>query len=259
MSGIEDVAARIAAIIDDANFSDAQRKELLKTLVEKHSPKLPPYSTLPFPVIEEVQKATVGTGVVAVFKEHGVQKALLMKAGTHYQNSRYAADPATPTYMIPGGFINLTQTEGTLLTKPDDKRAEDPRTGAIRELEEELVNDQGQALLSIDPARLKPMDTKTLTLPWGERRVVIGFMLELDAGEAATLRSHVQRLEGDEAYRHAVRAHTVNDETDKPEVCAPCIQPLKEVVEGKHILLYPDQRSLFAHIAQALNSTEISR
>lgn len=194
---MNDINAQLDALLNMAGLDDATKKQILREAVARHWPRLPTYSTLKSPVIEEVQKATVGTGVVLTFKEHGLQKAVLMKAGTHYKSQRYEADPAKPTYMIPGGFINLTETKGTLSTPANSTKAEDPRVGAVRETEEELVDNTGKPLLAIDPSRLTPMDTKTLTFPWGERRVVIGFMLELSPGEIQTVKNHVDRLDSD--------------------------------------------------------------
>lgn len=246
MNTVDSIAENIKSLPGDA-------KENIRRIVAAAWPGLPSYTTLCAPVVEEVQKATVGTGVVMTFKEHGIHKAVVVKAGTHYESPRYTADPAVPTYMISGGFINLTDTPGTALTPPSPGKAEDPRVGAVREVEEEMVDDQGKPVLTVDPSRLRPMDTKTLFFPkTGEHRLVIGFHLELTPEEAATVKAHVARLEGDEAYRRAVRAHTENEETGKPEICTISILPLKEIAEGRHKLLHPDQRSLFQRIGEAL-------
>lgn len=243
-----DTLSQIKTLIGELGLSNRDKQNLLQAVVAENWPELPSYSTLQTPVIEEVQKATIGTGVVLTFEEDGMRNVVLMKAGTHYKGSRYEADPSKPTYMIPGGFINLTETKGTIFTPANPAKAEDPRVGAVREMEEELVNDGGSPMLSTAPDRLKPMDTKTLTFPWGEIRVVIGFMLELTAPEVQSLKAHVARLESDANYRNAVRAHTVNSETSKPEICTVSILPLTEIIDGNHRLLYPDQKSLFKKI-----------
>ena len=191
------------------------------------------------PVIEEVQKATVGTGVLMTFRDRGVNKAVVLKAGSHYKES---------SYMIAGGFLDLSKTPGTLLTPADPAKAEDPRVGAIRELEEEMRDDKGAPLLTIDPARLKPTDTKSITLKNGERRLVIGFTLDLTPQEVKTVQDHVDRLEHDAAYREAVRAHTINPDSAAPEVATVSIVKLDDLATGKAPLLHPDQSSLF-HLA----------
>jgi hypothetical protein len=256
---IPDVLSQIKTLIDSSGLAGREKKSLIRSVVKENWPELPSYSTLPSPVVEEVQKATVGTGVVLIFKENGIHKAVVVKAGTHYQGPQYKADPDLPTYMISGGFINLTKTEGSQTVPANSSKAEDPQMGAVREMEEELIDDKGEPLMKVDPSRLKPMDTKTLTFPSGERRVVIGMLLELTPQEVAIIKEHVGRMEQDETYRHAVRAHTINSETGKPEICTVSILPLKEIIEGKHTLLYPDQKSLFEKVEQYYNSAKVAR
>ncbi|NCY24478.1 MAG: hypothetical protein EBX37_06340, partial [Alphaproteobacteria bacterium] len=207
---------------------------------------------------EEVQRASVGAGVGITFREHGVQKVVLMQAGDHYIGPFHDGDRSKPKYMIPGGFINLTETTGTRLVAADAK-PEDPRVGAVRETEEELIDDKGKPLLTIDPARLKAMDAKSLAFRNGDRHVALGFLLELTPDEAKVLKAHAERMESDKAYHRAVREHTINPDTGKPEACTVKILPLKEVVEGKHALLYPDQKTLFERIDEHLNATEVRR
>ncbi len=243
---MNDPLADITRQINALNLDAKGKKEFLRKLVAANWPELPGYSTLSAPKVEEVQKAVVGTGVVMTFKEHGIQKAVVVKVGTHYAGARYAADPAVPTYMIPGGFIDLTQTPGSSSVPADATKGEHPRVGALREIEEEMVDDKGSPVLGgIDPSRLKPMDTKTISIPNGDRSVVIGLHLELNPDEARKLKEHVQRLETDDTYRHAVREHTINPETNKPEICTISILPLAEIAAGKHNLLHKDQISLF--------------
>ncbi len=181
MADNAEIVAQVDALIQQLEGTDDQKKEIIRGIVARHWPSLPVYTTLEHAVVEEVQKATVGSGVVLTFKENGVQKVVLVKAGTHYESPKYAADPNIPIYMIAGGMNNLTKTPGTIHTLADDTKAEDSRAAAVRECEEELVDDNGKPVLAINPSRLKPIDTKTLTMPWGERRAVVGYMLELDA------------------------------------------------------------------------------
>ena len=246
MANTEELIVQIKALVDAAKLTALQRKDLLRAVVAQNWPEPTNDWQLKTPIIEETQKASLGTGVVLTFKEHGVQKAVMLKVGSHYQGPRYAADPSDPTYMIAGGFLNLI-------------KGEDPQVGVVRETGEELVDDKGNPILTIHPDRLKPMDTKTLTFSSGERRVVIGFMLELSPAEAQTIKAHVSRLENDDEYRRAVREHTKNPDTGKPEVCTVSILPLKEVLDGKHKLLHKDQMSLFKKIDEHLNSAEVIR
>ena len=160
----------IKAIFNKAGLKGKDLKDALRETVRELWPDLPKWSTLDGAIIEEVQKASVGSGVVLTFEENGVHKAVLAQAGLHYK-PRGHNGPMLPSYMILGGFINLTSTEGSSRV-PASKDPEDPRIGAAREIEEEFKKPDGSPLLSVDPSRLKPMDTKTLTFRNGERHLV---------------------------------------------------------------------------------------
>ena len=242
---------QIGDVINRLGLDAERTKAFLRQLVEANWPGLPVYSTLKFPKINEVETATVGTGVVPTFRaESGNVMAVVVKAGTHYQGPRYAADPLIPTYMIAGGFLNLTHSPATQFSAEILNKPEDPRVGAVREAEEELVDDAGKPVLAIDPSSLLPMDTKMLSFPWGEKRLVIGFMVPLNPAQVLTIKSHVARLEVDDNYRHAVRNHTINKDSDKPEICTVSILPLEEIASGRHVLLHRDQISLFQRVAE---------
>lgn len=246
-----DAVAQLSAVLQSFPLDAAQKKHVLRQLVQESWPGLPAFSTLKKPVIEELAKATVSNNVVVTFKDYGVQKVMLMKAGTHYKGLNYEAEPSQPIYITPGGFVNLTETTGTLLT-PERPQGEDPNVAAVRELEEEVVDDTGQPILSIDPKRLTPLLTKTISRGSSERQLVIGSLLELDAGEAVKLKAHVHRLEHNDTYRHKVRAHTINGESNEPEICTIELLLLKDIAEGKYTLLEPSQQSLFEMAAQYL-------
>lgn len=240
--------AQINEAIKRLGLDPQAQKAFLRQAINESWPGLPVFSTLQHPQIMEVQTATVGTGLVPIMDINGVPHALMMKAGTHYQGKFYSADPAIPTYMIAGGFINLTTTEATAIMPANPGKGEHPRIGAVRELEEEFVDPDGKPILQLHADLLQPMDTLTLTFPSGERRVVIGFSVDLGEQDIDTVRAHVAKLAGDRDYRHAVRAQTVNPDTGRPEICTAAILPLREIVAGQHNLLYPDQVSLFQRI-----------
>ncbi len=196
----------------------------------------------------EVATATVGTGVVPVFRdEKGALQAVVVRPGTHYKSKNYKADPDSPYTMIAGGFINLTTTEGVpgIFEARADK-AEHPREGAVREMFEEIKDDQGNSLLVPNPERLKPLDTKTITFAvTGEKRVVIGFAFEMNAKEIEVIKAHVERVRNEPGYRRACRVHTINPMSGEPEVCQVDILSLEEIAHSNHTLLHPDQLSLF--------------
>jgi D-beta-D-heptose 7-phosphate kinase/D-beta-D-heptose 1-phosphate adenosyltransferase len=242
----------IKALFNQAGLKGKQLKTALRELVRDTWPDLPPWTTLDAPVIEEVQKASVGSGVVLVFEEGGVRKAVLARAGDHYRE-RGSIGPMAPSYMILGGFINLSGTPGSSLV-PASPEPEDPRIGTAREIEEEFKKPDGAPLLRVDPARLKPMDTKTLTFRNGEKHLVVGLMLELAPDEVKTVKEHAARIACDPEYMAACAGQTANSETGLPEVCGISIVPLEDAAQGKCRLLHEDQQSLFeivhAHFAE---------
>lgn len=236
-------AKRILEALAREKLQGRALKDVLREVVAGAWPDMPSWTTIDAPVIEEVQKASVGSGVVLTFTEGGKQKVVLGRAGAHYMKPGQAA-----AYTIPGGFINLTRTDGSSLV-PASAAPEDARTGAAREVEEEFRMPDGTPLLEIDPARLKPMDTKTIAFPNGERRVVIGMMLELTPAEIAAVRVHTARLAADMQYQGAVAKQSVNSASGQPEVESVEIFDLDAVAQGRCNLLHKDQQSLFEIVA----------
>jgi len=228
-------------------------KAALRELIRETWPDLPPWTTLAAPIIEEVQKATVGCGVVLTFSENGVQKVVLAEAGDHYSQMKGTG----PAFTIPGGFINLSATPGSALV-PASSAPEDSRVGAAREVEEELRKPDGSPLLQVNPSRLKPMDTKTIAFPNGEKRIVLGFMLELDADEITTVKEHVAKLTADPAYKAAATGHSINHDTARREVSDVSIFTLADVANGSCKLLHEDQLSLFRIVEEHFRSLAIA-
>lgn len=241
MSTFDDITQfnrQIGDLIAQSGIAGARLKAALRGVVATYWPDMPGYSTLDHPVVEEVRKASVGVGVALTFKEHGIQKVVMLEAGANYPEVANG-----PLYMIPGGFINLTRTEGSSLVTPLD-RPESPRSGAAREVEEELKLPDGTPLLRIDPARLKPMDVDTLAVRGGAT-MVVGMMMELNPQEVAAVKAHVAQIAADPAYRLAVAQQSKNPHSGQPEVASVTIVPLKELAEGKYPMLHEDQQSLF--------------
>lgn len=239
---MDEAIANVKELFDAAALDARGRKTALRALVAALWPDLPPWSTLDAPKIEEVQKASVGCGILMTFVEDGVRKVVLAQAGAHYDGRGKAAGALA--FMIPGGFINLSHTTGSRRVPASDK-PEDPRIGAAREGEEELKTDTGAPLLEIDPARLRPMDTAAMKFPNGDSMVVVGVALDLDAAEVAVIKNHVARLAADAAYRSRVQAHTINPASRLPEVETVTILPLGVVAGGGVPLLHADQLGLF--------------
>lgn len=249
---MSDIAKQIREIFEKAALSPKEQKQVLREIVKENWPDLPVWTTLDGAVVEEVQKATAGSGVVLTFEEGGVRKVVLAQTGDHYAKPGEAAVPA---FMIPGGFINLSSTPGSALVAASSA-PEDGRTGAAREVEEELKNPDGSALLKVDPARLKPMDTLTLAFRSGEKRIVIGMMLELTSDEVKTVKAHIANIASSPAYAEATAAQSINHDSGKAEVSNIAIFTLEEVAQGKVNLLHKDQQSLFKVVEQHFNDVE---
>lgn len=239
---MSDILETVTAIIQAAPLSDGARRALLSDIVAQNWGALPPWSTLDRPKINTVETATVGSGIAVVFQEDGVRKILLAEAGEHYGKGAGAL-------MIAGGFINLTRTEGSTLV-PASNKPESARIGGVRELEEEMPRADGSPLLVVNPQRLKPMDTDTLAFPNGDKRIVIGLMLEIVGDEITLVKEHVARLASDPAYRTAVAAHTANLVSKKPEATTLVIRDLSDAAAGTCNLLHADQLSLFRAIEE---------
>ncbi|MDE1150964.1 MAG: hypothetical protein PW788_00365 [Micavibrio sp.] len=248
---MSDIVKQIREIFEQAALSPKEQKQVLRDVVKENWPDLPVWTTLDGAVVEEVQKATAGSGVVLTFEEAGVRKVVLAQTGDHYAKPGEAAVPA---FMIPGGFINLSETPGSSLVAASSA-PEDGRTGAAREVEEELKNPDGSALLKVDPSRLKPMDTLTLAFR-GEKRIVIGMMLELNAAEVKTVKEHIANIAASPAYAAATAAQSINHDSGKPEVSNVAIFTLEDVAAGKVNLLHKDQQSLFKVVEQHYKDVE---
>lgn len=247
----EEILEGIRALFEQAALTDKDKKALLQQAVSENWPGLPVWSTLKSPIVEEVQKVSVGSGILVTFVDgDGVRKAVMGEAGPHYKTTE-------PAFTIPGGFINLTETPGSVKVPPA-KDPEDAFVGAAREIEEEFRLPDGAPLLAVDPSRLELADTKTIVLPWGEHRVVMGLTLELNREETAIVKAHVAKLESDPAYKAAVAEKSANEASGKPELASVQIIPLGDLAAGKVKLLHQDQLSLFhavqKHYALATNS-----
>lgn len=239
---MSDIVDALKAVFELANLQGKERKDAIREFVAASWGDLPPWSTLDAPVIEEVQKASVGSGVVLTFWDDEAKQRMvvLAEAGEHYGT----AENGEPRYTIPGGFINLSAREGSSKVEASINTPENQRIGAAREIEEEFKKDDGSPLLEIDPDTLKPMDMDVINAG-GQPMVVQGLVKDLNKSEVADVKAHVLKLASDESYRAAVASQTINPASQKPEVSTVKILPLDEMAAGKHLLLHPDQASLF--------------
>ncbi len=222
-----------------------RRRKLLHMVTARMYGSLPPYSTLKAPQIVDVEAVPVASGTALVFKDSDIMKIILVRAGAHYQET---ANGKT-LYMIPGGFLNLTETPGSSLVAPSSE-PESPEIGAARKIEKKLCDADGAPLLQIDPARLIPMDTLTLSPQEKKKQVVVGNMLLLAADEVAQIASHISRAQADPSYRSMASARTANPSSGLPEVAEIGVFDLAQAAGDKLPLLHRDQLSLFRRISE---------
>lgn len=227
------------------NLSEDEQKRLLSMLVESNYPGLPCYSTLDGAIIEETQKASVSGGAVLTYFDEmtNTRKVVMVKAGAHYRVD-------DDRYMVPGGFTNLSIREGSSYVAEDDERPETVFMSTAREIEEELRAYDGSPLIPVDPERLKLIDTNTLSFPTGEKRVVMGMVLELTKAELRIIQEHIARLQHDESYRIVTSSFTTNDNSKLPEAHSIEILELDDFLYGRRQLMHPDQLPLM-HKAKA--------
>jgi hypothetical protein len=154
--------------------------------------------------------------------------------------------------MIPGGFINLTETPGSTYVEPSSE-PESPDIGAVRKIEKKLCDDKGDPLIRVHPDRLIPIDTLTLVPQSKKKRVVVGHMLRLTADEVSLFKKHISRAQPNSIYGAKASARTNHPISGKPEVAAICIFNLADAVAGKVRLLHLDQLSLFKRISARMD------
>lgn len=230
--------------LQQARLSPKGVKEALTAVLQDFWPDVPPWSTLPNnkPVIQEVETATFGIGVLLTYRENGMDKVVLLEGGEHFDRPNRSAEGR---YTIPGGHANFTNIEGSSLVPAQEGKPENARIAGARETEEEMRFPDGSPVLQVDPKRLKPLDTETIVLPWGEKRIVMSLTMELTNDERDTVKDWVNKMQTDPDYRAAASANTVNKATGKPEIRSAQIFNLKDVIAGKVPLLNQDQASLF--------------
>jgi hypothetical protein len=117
---------------------------------------------------------------------------------------------------VNGGYTNLDFTEPSPFF-PESSEGEQPVEGASRELSEELVDDQGEPVLEIDPARFDHIKAgtdysrvKDGSLPTAYN----GHAAELTPDELRRLKTHVLKLQTDYEYRMAVKTKSRGEVTD---------------------------------------------
>lgn len=94
---------------------------------------------------------------------------------------------------VPGGYVDL------------DKK-ESPAQGAVRELGEEVLDDAGKPVLSLDPNRLEPIVSGIdYRGNFGNAVAYNGFSVELTPPELTSLKAHCGKLQQDQDYAGKVK------------------------------------------------------
>ena len=252
---VEEFVENITQKFKEANFSDTETKEALKALVTLVWTKtmLPWFSHLKHAVVEEVQKANVGSALALCFQDKGEWKVVMVEAGSHYDYM-----DGRGKYMATGGFVNLTKKEGSTFVKEKSGVPEWPQEGAARECEEELIDDKGNPIIPMDPNRLMIMSGKAIgTTP--NPSSVYGFMAVLTDDEVKNAKAHIKRTNTDSAYKKAWIAKTINSDSGKPEIQNVTIHRLEDIVNGEVKLLHDDQKDLFRAIWNFVHRYELKK
>lgn len=169
--------------------------------------------------IDSVMKSEVGVAVLMTYVENGERHVLLCQSGAHYFKSGegFSEDTFPERYSYPGGFANLVEREGSFFVKTQ-KGAESPEEAGAREVEEEIVDDQGRPVIFVDPVRLKPLDHDIVINKYGKPIVVCSMYYDLALNEVSKLKNHIAKLEESDVYRQACAEHTKSPASGLPEV-----------------------------------------
>jgi hypothetical protein len=121
-----------------------------------------------------------------------------------------------------GGYINADYVAhgGKVI---DRSRGEQPEEGALREMNEELVDDQGEPILDIAAARIAHVHA-SCDYRIRPGTVVQGFEVRLTNREFAAVKAHSGRMANDPGYAMAVR------QASHGEVNEILVRPLRDVV-----------------------------
>lgn len=206
--------------------------------------EMPDYSTLSAPTLHPVKTAAVGSFVICHGSDSSGRIArsepvvVLVKRGD-------TGPDGEDRFGVLGGYTDL----GT-----ETKVGEQPKEGAVRELMEEAVNDQGEPVLNPTPDRLQLLasgiDYRNPALPVNYN----GHSLELTTRELAALRAHSEKLESDPAYQEAVRGHTHGEVTDLR------IAPISEILRmPKDSFTYPHEFDAVAQLGEQLKQQRVNQ
>jgi|GEM_PF-2789891 len=175
--------------------------------------------------------------------EDGQTRMLIMKRGACFK------EKGKDGYGVPGGHIDL------------DKGYEQPADAAARELGEEVIDDQGQAVLGVvAPERLQLIDcgvdylvgrpgTLHAGCGWA------GFRCELTNDEIAKLKAYEKRMHGDAAYLERVREAS-NQELGNIHLVTPA-EVVKNIETGIYDFSYAHEQKWALQVAKDLLAVKV--
>jgi ADP-ribose pyrophosphatase YjhB (NUDIX family) len=159
---------------------------LIRELLRLHYP-LPAWSTLSEPRVITVKQATVGASLLC----HGQGRIAVITRGE-------TGPKGEPRYGIPGGYVALGG---------DESAGETLEEGAVRELGEEVLDNEGRPVIVPDAARLKLVYSGIDYRTPGTPLVYHSYQLALTDAECAVLIEYVA-ASGAQEYREAVERHS---------------------------------------------------
>jgi ADP-ribose pyrophosphatase YjhB (NUDIX family) len=180
---------------------------------------LPSYSGREKYKCANVTSTTVGSFVIC----HAFDEDIGEEAVVLIERAKKGADQQTK-FGIPGGYLNLDWTEASSFTEASEQ-GEQPKQAAVRELGEEVVNENGVGILDIAPDRLYHVHDGVgyrYVQQEGFPVVYIGHAVALSQEELGKVKAHVARLGLDPEYREKVRVASNN------EVANVLVMPLAE-------------------------------
>lgn len=202
---------------------DAERNSLLSSLVADFW-KAAPWSNIT-PRIQDTEEAQGGVGVALYYyPSYSTIPHVVMVVPNR-------KDKAVKL-QIAGGHINFADKENLI-------------EAALREISEEILDENGPILNDIDPSHLVPLDNMLIYLPNGKPRYVNGMALCLTDEQA-------RRIEQFESRQN----EETTLELTKNEIRRIWTIPLRKLVLEPGLLNHPDQHSLFIKLARFLGRDE---
>ena len=232
-----DIMTAIRQAYPNATAADIKASLTPRFLAEAYG-KMPGYSTLEAPALHNVKTATVGSFVIC----HGTDTSAGATRGEPVIAVIKRGDKG---YGVTGGYTDLGS---------EKTAGEQPKQGAVRELGEEALDDNGKPIVSPDSSRLQlimsGIDYRNTKLPVNYN----GHALELTTQELSALKRHSTRMQNDESYSKVV------SEKSGGEVANMQIMPISEVLKlDRESFTHPHEYDAVQLLAEQLKQRGIAR